>query len=210
MRLTVWSQWGLLVVRLAACWLICHSPIGATCYTRCCLCELKRIADAKESVHFSARLSCRSDSRPLKKMKYYYYCCRIRVILDIGTSFSSKREVVNFSASWSEWIFFLFVVLQLSCAPPSLRIFNSTSGPMLESLGDGGCADNPKHYSFMAVMSLIATTMLVQVSHLIKLGLMVLVVTATGAVNIYSWRDLYDLYDYMQFASYRWEMTNHR
>ncbi|XP_076729903.1 adenylate cyclase type 3 isoform X2 [Maylandia zebra] len=91
----------------------------------------------------------------------------------------------------------------LSCAPPSLRIFNSTSGPMLESLGDGGCADNPKHYSFMAVMSLIATTMLVQVSHLIKLGLMVLVVTATGAVNIYSWRDLYDLYDYMQFASYR-------
>uniref|UniRef100_I3IVX0 Adenylate cyclase type 3 n=1 Tax=Oreochromis niloticus TaxID=8128 RepID=I3IVX0_ORENI len=85
----------------------------------------------------------------------------------------------------------------LSCAPPSLRIFNSTSGPMLESLGDGGCADNPKHYSFMAVMSLIATTMLVQVSHLIKLGLMVLVVTATGAVNIYSWRDLYDLYDYI-------------
>lgn len=134
---------------------------------------------------------------------FYYYCCRIRVILDIGTSFSSKREVVNFSASWSEWIFFLFVVLQLSCAPPSLRIFNSTSGPMLESLGDGGCADNPKHYSFMAVMSLVATTMLVQVSHLIKLGLMVLVVTATGAVNIYSWRDLYDLYDYMQFASYR-------
>lgn len=58
----------------------------------------------------------------------------------------------------------------------------------------------------MAVMSLIATAMLVQVSHLIKLGLMVLVVTATGAVNIYSWRDIYDLYDYIRFASYRWEM----
>ncbi|XP_071335097.1 adenylate cyclase type 3 [Trachinotus anak] len=91
----------------------------------------------------------------------------------------------------------------LSCAPPSLRLFNSTSGPVLESLGDQGCAENPKHYSFMAVMSLIATAMLVQVSHLIKLGLMVLVVTATGAVNIYSWRDIYDLYDYIQFASYR-------
>uniref|UniRef100_UPI0037E9A55C adenylate cyclase type 3-like n=1 Tax=Semicossyphus pulcher TaxID=241346 RepID=UPI0037E9A55C len=91
----------------------------------------------------------------------------------------------------------------LSCIPPSLRVFNSTSGPMLESLGDRGCAENPKHYSFMAVMSLIATAMLVQVSHLIKLGLMVLVVTATGAVNIYSWRDIYDLYDYIQFASYR-------
>ncbi|XP_014324696.2 adenylate cyclase type 3-like [Xiphophorus maculatus] len=91
----------------------------------------------------------------------------------------------------------------LSCVPPSLRLFNSTFGPMLESLGDRGCAENPKYYSFMAVMSLIATAMLVQVSHLIKLGLMVLVVTATGAVNIYSWSDLYDLYDFIQFASYR-------
>uniref|UniRef100_A0A3Q3ATM0 Adenylate cyclase type 3 n=1 Tax=Kryptolebias marmoratus TaxID=37003 RepID=A0A3Q3ATM0_KRYMA len=91
----------------------------------------------------------------------------------------------------------------LSCVPPSLRVFNSTFGYMLESLGDRDCAENPKYYSFMAVMSLIAVAMLVQVSHLIKLGLMVLVVTATGAVNIYSWRDLYDLYDYIQFASYR-------
>ncbi|XP_029985191.1 adenylate cyclase type 3-like [Sphaeramia orbicularis] len=91
----------------------------------------------------------------------------------------------------------------LSCAPPSLRVFNSTSGFVLESLSDRSCAENPKHYSFMAVMSLIATAMLVQVSHLIKLGLMVLVVTATGAVNIYSWRDLYDLYDFIQFANYR-------
>ncbi|XP_026197271.1 adenylate cyclase type 3-like [Anabas testudineus] len=91
----------------------------------------------------------------------------------------------------------------LSCAPPSLQLFNSTSGPVLKSLGDRSCADNPKHYSFMAVMSLIATAMLVQVSHLIKMGLMVLVVTATGAVNIYSWRDIYDLYDFIQFSSYR-------
>uniref|UniRef100_A0A671WZ55 Adenylate cyclase type 3 n=1 Tax=Sparus aurata TaxID=8175 RepID=A0A671WZ55_SPAAU len=88
----------------------------------------------------------------------------------------------------------------LSCVPPTLRVINSTSGPVLEAFGDpAGCAENPKHYSFMAVMSLIATAMLVQVSHLIKLGLMVLVVTATGAVNIYSWRDIYDLYDYIRF-----------
>ncbi|XP_076016228.1 adenylate cyclase type 3-like [Genypterus blacodes] len=91
----------------------------------------------------------------------------------------------------------------LSCVPPSLRVFNSTSGPVLQSLGDRSCAENPKHYSFMAVMLLIATAMLVQVSHLIKLGLMVLVVTATGAVNIYSWRDIYDLYDFIQFGTYR-------
>ncbi|XP_059212378.1 adenylate cyclase type 3-like [Centropristis striata] len=91
----------------------------------------------------------------------------------------------------------------LSCVPPSIRVYNDTSGPTLESFGDRGCAENPKYYSFMAVMSLIATAMLVQVSHLIKLGLMVLVVTATGAVNIYSWQDIYDLYDYIQFGSYR-------
>uniref|UniRef100_A0A3B4UET1 Adenylate cyclase type 3 n=1 Tax=Seriola dumerili TaxID=41447 RepID=A0A3B4UET1_SERDU len=90
----------------------------------------------------------------------------------------------------------------LSCAPPSLRVFNSTSGPVLESFGDQGCVENPKHYSFMAVMSLIAAAMLVQVSHLIKLGLMVLVVTATGAVNIYSWRDIYDLYDYIHTKTF--------
>ncbi|XP_047244696.1 adenylate cyclase type 3-like isoform X2 [Girardinichthys multiradiatus] len=95
----------------------------------------------------------------------------------------------------------------LSCVPPSLRLFNGTFGPTLESLGDRGCAENPKYYSFMAVMSLIATAMLVQVSHLIKLGLMVLVVTATGAVNIYSWRDIYDLYDFIQFSSNRTSMV---
>uniref|UniRef100_A0A668A4S1 Adenylate cyclase type 3 n=1 Tax=Myripristis murdjan TaxID=586833 RepID=A0A668A4S1_9TELE len=91
----------------------------------------------------------------------------------------------------------------LSCVPPSVRVLNTTSGPVLESLGDRGCAENPKHYSFMAVMSLIATVMLVQLSHLSKLGLMVMVVTATGAVNIYSWRDIYDLYDFIRFTNYR-------
>lgn len=100
---------------------------------------------------------------------------------------------------------FLFLMLQLSCVPPSLGVLNGTSGTVVESVGERSCAENPKYYSYMAVMSLIATAMLVQVSHLIKLGLMVLVVTATGAVNIYSWRDIYDLYDYMQFASYRCE-----
>ncbi|XP_075900726.1 adenylate cyclase type 3 [Nelusetta ayraudi] len=91
----------------------------------------------------------------------------------------------------------------LSCIPPSLHTYNRTSGPGLEWFGVRGCTENPKHYSFMAVMSLIATAMLVQVSHITKLGLMVLVVTANGAVNIYSWQDIYDLYDIVQFASYR-------
>ncbi|KAM4632642.1 adenylate cyclase type 3-like [Polymixia lowei] len=91
----------------------------------------------------------------------------------------------------------------LTCVPLPLRVFNTSSGLTLETLGDRGCAENPKHYSFMAVMSLIATAMLVQVSHLIKLALMVMVVTATGAVNIYNWRDIYDLYDFVRFTTYR-------
>ncbi|XP_061609501.1 adenylate cyclase type 3-like [Phyllopteryx taeniolatus] len=89
----------------------------------------------------------------------------------------------------------------LSCVPPHLRLINGTSDVALDALGE--CAENPKHYSFMAVMSLMATAMLVQVSHLIKLSLMVLVVMAMGAVNVHSWRDIYDLYDFVHFASYR-------
>ena len=92
------------------------------------------------------------------------------------------------------------MVLQLSCEPPSIPVLNGT---FRQTYSDRGCIGNPKHYGFMAVMSLIATTMLVQVSHLIKLALMVLVVTAEGAMNIYSWRVIYDVYDYVQLGSYR-------
>lgn len=91
------------------------------------------------------------------------------------------------------------MALQLSCTPPTRHTYNGTS----ERSGVRGCTQNPKHYSFMAVMSLIATAMLVQVSHLTKLGLMALVVTANGAVNIYSWQDIYDSYDDVQFGSHR-------
>ncbi|XP_035630949.1 adenylate cyclase type 3-like isoform X3 [Oncorhynchus keta] len=91
----------------------------------------------------------------------------------------------------------------LSCVQPPFLFLNTSAGLSRESLGDGGCAENPKHYSYMAVLSLVATTMLVQVSHLVKLGLMLLVIVATGAVNIYSWRDIYDVYDFIRFTSYR-------
>ncbi|XP_077366742.1 adenylate cyclase type 3 [Festucalex cinctus] len=89
----------------------------------------------------------------------------------------------------------------LSCVPPHFRLVNGTS----DALGE--CAENPKHYSFMTVMVLMAAAMLLQVSHLIKLSLMLLVVAATGAVNIHSWRDIYDLYDFVNFASYRASMV---
>uniref|UniRef100_A0A672L2C6 adenylate cyclase n=1 Tax=Sinocyclocheilus grahami TaxID=75366 RepID=A0A672L2C6_SINGR len=67
-----------------------------------------------------------------------------------------------------------------------------------------GCSENPKYYSYIAVLALIATTMLVQVSHMVKLTLMLLITGATGVVNIYSWRDIFDLYDLTRFKEYRW------
>lgn len=50
----------------------------------------------------------------------------------------------------------------------------------------------------------MATTMLVQVSHMVKLTLMLLISVATGIVNIYSWRDIFDHYDTARFQDYRW------
>ncbi|XP_077442617.1 adenylate cyclase type 3-like isoform X2 [Stigmatopora argus] len=85
---------------------------------------------------------------------------------------------------------------QLSCVPPRRRAVNGTLAPL------GKCAENPKHYGSMAVAALMAAAVLVQVGHLIKLGLMALVVAATGAVNIHGWRDTYDLYDFVHFTSH--------
>uniref|UniRef100_A0A3Q3EXJ8 Adenylate cyclase type 3 n=2 Tax=Labrus bergylta TaxID=56723 RepID=A0A3Q3EXJ8_9LABR len=66
-----------------------------------------------------------------------------------------------------------------------------------------GCHDNPKYYSYIAVLALMATTMLVQVSHMVKLTLMLLITVATGIVNIYSWREIFDHYDSARFQDYR-------
>uniref|UniRef100_A0A668AU75 Adenylate cyclase type 3 n=1 Tax=Myripristis murdjan TaxID=586833 RepID=A0A668AU75_9TELE len=65
-----------------------------------------------------------------------------------------------------------------------------------------GCVENPKYYSYIAVLALMATTMLVQVSHMVKLTLMLLITLATGIVNIYSWRDIFDRYDMNRFQDY--------
>uniref|UniRef100_A0A668ADR3 Adenylate cyclase type 3 n=1 Tax=Myripristis murdjan TaxID=586833 RepID=A0A668ADR3_9TELE len=76
-------------------------------------------------------------------------------------------------------------------------------GPSGFSLGTQiGCVENPKYYSYIAVLALMATTMLVQVSHMVKLTLMLLITLATGIVNIYSWRDIFDRYDMNRFQDY--------
>uniref|UniRef100_A0AAQ5ZMA4 Adenylate cyclase type 3 n=1 Tax=Amphiprion ocellaris TaxID=80972 RepID=A0AAQ5ZMA4_AMPOC len=66
----------------------------------------------------------------------------------------------------------------------------------------GSCLNNPKYYSYIAVLALMATNMLVQVSHMVKLTLMLLITVATGIVNIYSWKDIFDRYDMARFQDY--------
>uniref|UniRef100_A0A7N8Y0H0 Adenylate cyclase type 3 n=1 Tax=Mastacembelus armatus TaxID=205130 RepID=A0A7N8Y0H0_9TELE len=81
--------------------------------------------------------------------------------------------------------------------PPASTSFSTWSSP-------DGCLNNPKYYNYIAVLALMATTMLVQVSHMVKLTLMLLITVATGIVNIYSWRDIFDHYDMSRFQDYRY------
>ncbi|XP_049586527.1 adenylate cyclase type 3 isoform X2 [Syngnathus scovelli] len=85
------------------------------------------------------------------------------------------------------------IVDMLSCLPQSAIIASPSEG----------CLNNPKYYSYIAVLALMATTMLVQVSHMVKLTLMLLITVATGVVNIYSWRNIFDRYDMARFQDYR-------
>lgn len=67
---------------------------------------------------------------------------------------------------------------------------------------EGRCMENPKYYSYIAVLALIATIMLVQVSHMVKLTLMVMITASVGVVNIYAWSYIFDNYDRTRFNSY--------
>ncbi|NWV23440.1 ADCY3 cyclase, partial [Origma solitaria] len=68
---------------------------------------------------------------------------------------------------------------------------NVTAGPAR----GGACAEQPKYYSHLAVLALVATVMLVQVSHMVKLSLMLLITATTGAINCSAWEPIFDLYD---------------
>ncbi|XP_077454055.1 adenylate cyclase type 3 isoform X3 [Stigmatopora argus] len=96
------------------------------------------------------------------------------------------------------------IVDMLSCLPKDPKsVSSSTASSSSTSSSPEGCVNNPKYYSYIAVLALMATTMLVQVSHMVKLTLMLLITVATGVVNIYSWRDIYDSYDMARFQGYR-------
>ncbi|XP_077577810.1 adenylate cyclase type 3 isoform X2 [Stigmatopora nigra] len=96
------------------------------------------------------------------------------------------------------------IVDMLSCLPKDPKsVSSSMASSSSTSSSPEGCVNNPKYYSYIAVLALMATTMLVQVSHMVKLTLMLLITVATGVVNIYSWKDIYDSYDMARFQGYR-------
>ncbi|XP_073418017.1 adenylate cyclase type 3 [Dendrobates tinctorius] len=90
------------------------------------------------------------------------------------------------------------IVDMLSCLQYYSTSYNSTD----QTSEYWGCVDNPKYYSYIAVLALIATIMLVQVSHMVKLTLMLMITIAVGVVNIYAWRPIFDDYDRKRFKSY--------
>lgn len=82
---------------------------------------------------------------------------------------------------------------QLSCWQDSGGLGNGTAA--VPPRRPGGCGEQPKYYSYIALLALVATIMLVQVSHMVKLTLMVLITGAAGTVNIYAWGHIFDHYD---------------
>uniref|UniRef100_A0A8C3TXN9 adenylate cyclase n=1 Tax=Catharus ustulatus TaxID=91951 RepID=A0A8C3TXN9_CATUS len=66
---------------------------------------------------------------------------------------------------------------------------------MVSGQWDIGATTQPKYYGHIALLALVATVMLVQVSHMVKLTLMVLVTVATGALNFSAWEPILDQYD---------------
>lgn len=79
---------------------------------------------------------------------------------------------------------------QLGCRRDRWPVANATvAGP------PRGCAEQPKYYGHIALLALVATVMLVQVSHMVKLTLMVLITVATGALNFSAWEPILDQYD---------------
>ncbi|KAG8122996.1 hypothetical protein E2320_018593, partial [Naja naja] len=86
------------------------------------------------------------------------------------------------------------IVDMLSC-----QQYYTTVNDTVPAVLPGGCVENPKYYSYIAVLALIATIMLVQVSHMVKLTLMVMITGAVGVVNILAWQQIFDKYDQERF-----------
>ncbi|XP_063087574.1 adenylate cyclase type 3 isoform X2 [Cavia porcellus] len=104
--------------------------------------------------------------------------------------------------TWAMLAIFILVMANtvdmLSCLQYYTGPHNGTAELQLE----GSCLENPKYYSYIAVLALIATIMLVQVSHMVKLTLMLLVTGAAAALSLHTWRPVFDDYDRRRFQEH--------
>ncbi|XP_029452056.1 adenylate cyclase type 3 [Rhinatrema bivittatum] len=98
------------------------------------------------------------------------------------------------------------IVDMLSCLQYYSIVGNGTN----TQTDSEGCVQNPKYYSYIAVLALIATIMLVQVSHMVKLTLMLMITIAVGVVNIYAWKQIFDDYDRRRFNNYVYSLVPSR
>ncbi|KAG7262751.1 hypothetical protein CRUP_028412 [Coryphaenoides rupestris] len=144
------------------------------------------------------------------------FCCSCVVLLftAVMEALIDPRLIANYiTLAVGEVLLLILTICSLAAIFPRLSCLPSTpasegratpppSSTATVSSPDN-CLDNPKYYSYIAVLALMATTMLVQVSHMVKLTLMLLITVATGIVNIYSWRDIFDRYDVARFQDYR-------
>ncbi|XP_067884526.1 adenylate cyclase type 3 isoform X2 [Heterodontus francisci] len=77
----------------------------------------------------------------------------------------------------------------------------SSNGNLTET--SGSCVKQPKYYSYISVLALIATTMLVQVSHMVKAFLMLVITGSCGLVSVLGWREIYEDYDRERFKEFQ-------
>uniref|UniRef100_A0AAQ5Z305 Adenylate cyclase type 3 n=1 Tax=Amphiprion ocellaris TaxID=80972 RepID=A0AAQ5Z305_AMPOC len=121
-------------------------------------------------------------------------------LVSFSTWIDHTRWARNTWAMAAIFILTMADIMDMVCC--SLHFAPSSSSSSSTWSGLEGCLNNPKYYSYIAVLALMATNMLVQVSHMVKLTLMLLITVATGIVNIYSWKDIFDRYDMARFQDY--------
>ncbi|XP_040080423.1 adenylate cyclase type 3 isoform X2 [Oryx dammah] len=109
--------------------------------------------------------------------------------------------------TWAMLAIFILVMANVVDMLSCLQYYTGPTNGTAEMQVEDGCVENPKYYNYVAVLSLIATIMLVQVSHMVKLTLMLLIAGAIAVINVYAWRPIFDDYDRKRFEQHNFPMV---
>ncbi|OWK10530.1 ADCY3, partial [Cervus elaphus hippelaphus] len=109
--------------------------------------------------------------------------------------------------TWAMLAIFILVMANVVDMLSCLQYYTGPTNGTAEMQVEDGCVENPKYYNYVAVLSLIATIMLVQVSHMVKLTLMLLIAGAVAVINIYAWCPIFDDYDRKRFQQHDFPMV---